>query len=94
MLTAAAFDQDITLAFCEDGVYQLLKEQSSQNIGLKNISKIFPALALYEVNKVLVEQSALEARGLQEDDLCIPVKLVNTLELAELIEISDQVFNF
>jgi tRNA 2-thiouridine synthesizing protein C len=94
LLTAAAFDQDVTLVYSEDGVYQLLKNQDSEDIGLKDISKSLPALELYEVTKVFVEQEALDNRGINLDDLVIPVQIINNNDLADLLESVDQVFNF
>ena len=94
LLTAAAFDQDVTLVFSDDGVYQLLKEQNSEELGLKNIAKSFPALALYEVNKVLVDQDSLRVRRLTLKDLAIDVEEIDTQSLGELLESVDEVFNF
>lgn len=94
LLTAAAFDQDVSLVFSDDGVYHLLKGQDNQDLGLKNISKILPALELYEVNKILVEESALLHRGLQQADCIIPVDLINNTALSRLLESVDQVFSF
>lgn len=92
LLTAAAFDQDITLVFDNEGIYQLLKNQVSSDIGIKNTAQVFPALELYDVHKVFVSNSALEDRGFVRDDLLIPVEIINDAELTSLIESVDQVF--
>ena len=44
VLIGAAFDQDVSLAFVDDGVYQLTKDQSTDGIGMKNFSKTYTAL--------------------------------------------------
>ena len=69
VLIAAAFDQDISLVFADDGVYQLTREQDTENIGMKNFSKTYTALGDYDIKKVYVEKESLEERGLTADDL-------------------------
>jgi tRNA 2-thiouridine synthesizing protein C len=69
VLIAAAFDQDISLVFADDGVYQLTKDQDTDGIGMKNFSKTYSALGDYDINKIYVEKESLEERGLSVDDL-------------------------
>lgn len=69
VLIAAAFDQDISLVFADDGVYQLTKDQDTDSIGMKNFSKTYTALGDYDIKKVYVEKESLEERGLSVDDL-------------------------
>ncbi len=69
VLIGAAFDQDVSLAFLDDGVFQLTKGQDTKGVGLKNFSPTFNALGDYEVTKLYVEQESLDERGLSVDDL-------------------------
>ena len=69
VLIAAAFDQDISLVFADDGVYQLTQGQDTDGIGMKNFSKTYTALGDYDIKKVYVEKESLEERGLSGDDL-------------------------
>ena len=69
VLIGAAFDQDVSLAFLDDGVFQLIKGQNSTNLGVKNFSPTFRALGDYDVTKLYVEKESLEERGLSHDDL-------------------------
>ena len=69
VLIAAAFDQDISLVFADDGVYQLTQGQDTEGIGMKNFSKTYSALGDYDIKKVYVEKESLEERGLSVDDL-------------------------
>ena len=41
VLIAAAFEQDVSLAFIDDGVYQLKKGQNTDGIATKNFTKTF-----------------------------------------------------
>ncbi len=69
VLISAAFEQDVSLAFVDDGVYQIAKGQSTEEIGMKNFSPTYTALGDYEVTKIYVEKESLDERGLTIDDL-------------------------
>jgi len=94
VLIGAAFEQDVSLAFVGDGVFQLAKGQDTKATGVKNFSPTFRALEDYDVTKLYVEREALEARGLAEDDLVVPVQVVGSGELAEIMEGQDVVLSF
>lgn len=91
VLIAAAFDQDVSMVFLDDGVCQLKKEQDTTGIGMKNFSKTYGALDDYDVEKIYVEKESLEARGLTTDDLVIPVEVVATEKLREIMAQQDVV---
>lgn len=69
VLIGAAFDQDVSLAFFDDGVYQIVKDQDTSAIGMKNFSPTYRALGDYEVTKLYVEKESLDERGLTPGDL-------------------------
>jgi len=69
VLIGAAFDQDVSLGFLDDGVFQLVKGQDTKGLGVKNFSPTFRALGDYDVTKLFVEQESLDERGLSADDL-------------------------
>jgi len=73
VLIGAAFEQDVSMAFIDDGVYQLVKGQNTKELGIKNFSPTYTALGDYDVKKIFVEKESLEARGLTIDDL-MPLK--------------------
>ena len=108
VLIGAAFEQDVSLAFLDDGVYQLTKGQDTSGIGMKNFSPTYKALGDYDVNKIYVEQESLDARGLTRDDL-LPltyededddwaekdsIKVVSAKELAEIMDQAEVVMSF
>ena len=94
VLIGAAFEQDVSLAFIDDGVFQLKKDQDTSDIHTKNFSKIYKALEMYDVEKLFVEKESLDKRGLTEDDLSVDVKVINSLEMKKLITDSEVIFNF
>jgi len=93
VLISAAFEQDVSLVFLDDGVYQLKKNQDTTGIGMKNFSNTYRALDDYEVEKVYVEKESLEARGLTGDDLIIPVEVLSSQEMREIMAQQDVVIS-
>jgi tRNA 2-thiouridine synthesizing protein C len=108
VLIGAAFEQDVSLAFVDDGVFQLMQNQNTKAIGVKNFSPTFKALGDYDVNKIYVERESLEERGLSKEDL-MPltyededddwaekdsIHIVSSEELGEILEQQDVILNF
>ena len=94
VLIGAAFEQDVSLAFLGDGVYQLVKGQDTKGLEVKNFSPAFGALEDYDVTKLYVAEEALQARGLSIADLVVPVEVVNTRRMAEIMEDQDVILSF
>jgi len=94
VLISAAFDQDVSLAFIDDGVYQLKKGQQTKGIETKNFSPTYRALEGYDVEKLYVERESLSARGLTEDDLLVDVNVLSSSELGTLMGEQDVVLSF
>jgi len=94
VLITAAFDQDVSLVFLDDGVYQLKKAQQTKGIEIKNFSPAYRALEGYDVEKLYVEKESLEARGLTEADLLVDVVVLSSKEMGELMNQQDVVLSF
>jgi len=108
VLIGAAFEQDVALAFIDDGVYQICKGMDSANIGMKNFSPTYKALGDFDVNQIYVEKESLEARGLSIDDLLHltwededadweekdSIRVVSSAELADIMDGQDIVYSF
>jgi tRNA 2-thiouridine synthesizing protein C len=94
VLIGAAFDQDVSMLFIDDGVYQLKKEQSPEGIEFKNFSKTYRALEMYDVEKLFVEQESLDERGLVIDDLLVPVEVISSAGIKALVDEHDVVLSF
>ena len=94
VLITAAFDQDVSLAFLDDGVYQLVKGQHTKGIDVKNFSPTYRALEGYDIEKLYVEKESMETRGLKESDFIVPVKVLSTQEIADLMLTQDVILSF
>ncbi|MHB8621874.1 MAG: sulfurtransferase complex subunit TusC [Sulfuricaulis sp.] len=94
VLIAAAFDQDVSLAFLDDGVYQVVKGQHTKGLDVKNFSPTYRALEGYDIEKLYVEKESMETRGLKESDFIVPVRVIDAQEMAALMQSQDVVFSF
>lgn len=108
VLIGAAFEQDVSLAFVDDGVYQLIEDQDTSGLEMKNFSPTYSALGDYDVKKIYVEKESLEERGLSIDDLQHltwedededyaekdSIQVVTRAEMADLFAENDVMFNF
>lgn len=101
VLIAAAFDQEVSLMFIDDGVYQLVKGSKPADIGMKNFTPTYRTLGDYGVRHMYVDQASLEARGLTQDDLIEVAwedweteeevdNIVEPIDAAKVIELLDE----
>lgn len=94
VLIAATFDQDVSLAFIDDGVYELVKGQQTKAIGIKNFSPSYRALEDYDVEKLYVDRVSLDQRGLAESDLLVPVQVLDAQQMGTLMATQDVILSF
>ncbi len=93
VLITAAYEQDISIAFIDDGVYSLIKYQDTDDLQIKGYVKTFTALDDYEVEKLYVDRQSLEERGLSKDDLIVDVEILESAEIGKLMEEQDVVIH-
>jgi tRNA 2-thiouridine synthesizing protein C len=94
VLITAAFDQDVSLVFMDDGVYQMKKGQQTKGIEIKNFSPAYRALDGYDVEKLYVDKESMEARGLTEEDLLVDVTVLSRAEMGALMDEQDVILSF
>jgi tRNA 2-thiouridine synthesizing protein C len=94
VLITAAFDQDVSLVFMDDGVFQLKKTQQTKGIEIKNFSPTYRALEGYDIEKLYVDAESLAERGLTEDDLLVDVTVLSRAEMGALMDSQDVVLSF
>jgi tRNA 2-thiouridine synthesizing protein C len=94
VLISAAFDQDVSMVFIDDGVYELVRGQSTKAIDMKNFSPTYRALEGYDIEKLYVDEASLETRGLTTERLLVPVQVLNSEQMAELMDQQDVVISF
>ena len=108
VLIGAAFEQDVELAFLDDGVFQLVKGWDTKDLGSKNFAPTYMALGDFEVTKVFVEKESLDERGLTADDLMElmyededddwaekpSIRIVSREEMAKIMAANDVILSF
>lgn len=86
VLIMAAYEQELSMAFIGDGVFAMLKDQDTSELGIKGFIKTYQVLEDYGVENIYVDRQSLEERGLTTDDLAIPVQVVDAEEIAKVME--------
>ena len=94
VLIGAAFEQDVSVVFMDDGVFEIVKGQDTAGIEMKNFSPTYRALEMYDVEKLYVTKESLDVRGLTEADLLVDVTVMSAAELADLMEEQDVILSF
>ena len=98
-LIGAAFDQQISLALIDDGIFLLRRGQDTEGLQMKRFTAAYRALGDYDIHRVYVERESLLKRGMGEGDLAqIPgVSGGNNTNLVELVsseEMSDVIHDY
>ena len=94
VLAAAVFEQEVSLLFCGDALYQLLPSQAPDRIQQKQYTAAFGLFPLYGITKIYAEANDMAARNLSTTELTLPVQLLNTAELQHLYRNQDQIISF
>ncbi|MCI0654859.1 MAG: sulfurtransferase complex subunit TusC [Methylococcaceae bacterium] len=92
-LTAAAFDQAVSVLLIDDGVYSLKSGQDPRQLDCKDVIPIFESLAWYEVEHIYVEVESLRERGLLPEKLCLAVQLVSRSEIGTFMRQQNVIVN-
>ena len=107
-LIGAAFAQDVSMAFIDDGVFVLKTGQDTAQSEMKNFSLAYGALGDYDIRRLYVEKESLQARGLTITDLMplthedendgyrekSSIRVVNSEQLADIIAEQDVLLNY
>lgn len=94
-LAAAIYDQDLSMLFMDDGIFQLLKNQNAQEIQQKDISSILSALTFYDIENIYLHKESLEQRQIALDELIIEELCeLNNAEVASLLSQQDHILSF
>ena len=92
MLTAAVFDQSVSVLFADDGVFQI-KQGQIPAMTLKNTAAMLLALEMYDIKKLYVEAESLSERGLTANDLMMKMELISRADVGEMIKRHDVVIS-
>lgn len=90
-LAGGAYDLPIALLFLDDGVFQLQRGQQPSAVEQKDLGANLQALPLFGVESLYACRHSLQARGLAEDTLLLPVQVLDAPGLRELLDAYDEV---
>ena len=94
LLVAAAFGQQISLLFQDDGVWQLLPEQQGSALGRRTLGAQLQALSLYDIDRLYVDAVSLRERQLALEKLALPVIVLEADGLRQLLREQDNILRF
>ena len=103
VLAASVFDQEISVLFMDEGVWQLHNHQQSLGIKLgnahekverKNIAAQLESFPLYDIKNVYVDRKALKQYLIPKKELILDPELVNDKGMQALIEQNDVIFTY
>jgi len=93
-LIGASFEQECSLLFIHDGVFQLKSEQNVGENGLKQYSKTYKAARDFGVEHIYIDELSMLARGVMDDELIVEAQRLDSLAVSSLIGEQFRVFTF
>lgn len=93
-LATAAFEQSVDLLFLGDGVLQLLPNQDSHSLGLKNVGRQLASLPLYDINCVYVDAEAAARYNLDVSEAPVEARVLDQNEMHQLMVGYDHLLGF
>lgn len=94
LLVAAAFGQNISVLFQDDGVWQLLAQQEGRALERRTLAAQLQALELYEVNALYADAASLSERGIDSNQLALNVKILDDDAVQKLLAAQDMLLRF
>jgi len=94
-LVFGSYEQQTTLFFQGDGVWQLIEQQNSDLVNGKNYLKTFAALEFYDIEDLFVCQKSLTERGLSDAGFHVEnVIALNQQDFTDKLNQQDIIFRF
>ncbi len=93
-LATAAFEQPVNLLFLGAGVLQLLPEQDTSGVGVRNLRKVIDSMPLYDMEHCYVDAEAAARAGLTATDLPPGAILVDHTALRALFDSHRHILGF
>jgi tRNA 2-thiouridine synthesizing protein C len=93
-LATAAFDQDVSLVFCHDALYQLLITQNTANTESKAHIGVINALPLYDIENIYYLEEDRHDRNIDPQSIFKQAKPLARTELKNLLKTSECIQSF
>ncbi|WP_028775137.1 sulfurtransferase complex subunit TusC [Shewanella waksmanii] len=92
-LLSATFEQQVTILFCDEGVYNLPKQQAALT-GNRDFLSTFKALPMYDIDDVYACQSSLKRYGVDAAQSPFSVDVIDEAAIKQQINLADEVLVF
>lgn len=94
-LIFGAYEQNVSLFFIGDGVFQLKKDQHGEVIESKDFLKTFAALPFYDIENIYICRDSIKNRGIDKTDLLLTnINLLSTSEISAIIHQHKVIYKF
>ena len=93
LLMGSAFAK-CSLLFVAEGVLQIVKEQDTNSLGIKNFSRTFRALEDYGIKNIYCASISMEHYDLAPEDLMLKVTVVENQGIQKLLHQHDRILTF
>lgn len=93
-LLFGSYEQNVSLFFLGDGVFQLTEQQLPELISQKDFIKTFSALPFYDIENIYVSSECLAERNLSHSIAVADVKVVVRENFANALSNCNQSFHF
>ncbi len=91
-LILGSYEQDVSVVFYGQGVFQTLAHQDAESILQKDYISTIKALDIYDIENVYVDTNSLESYGLKNSERLNNVKCLNRQEFLSLKDNAEIVF--
>jgi len=93
-LIYGSYEQNIALFFQGEGVRQLIKNQKTEIVKVKNFLKTMAALEFYDIENIYVCKKSLIERGLIEDFHIENIQLLDVSEFSNKLHLHHVILRF
>jgi len=93
-LIFGSFEQNVSLFFQGDGVYQLIAQQDGSLLSVKDYLKTFSAFEFYDIEDIYVCQQSLANRQLGENFHISDVQVLPSIEFGAALNRHQHVLRF
>ncbi|MGS2716587.1 sulfurtransferase complex subunit TusC [Eionea flava] len=94
ILATSVYEQVLSVVFMDDGVLALTKDQHSEQIEQKNIAKMLSAFPMYDISRLFVCATSLDARGIDANAIDGNFTILAPNELQQLLQQQDHLLSF
>ena len=94
LLAAGANQFHVTVIFCNDGVFSLLKNQNSEALQATDLSQTWQALPIYDIEKLYVLEDSLTQRDLTPENLTLSCELLSSKQLKKILPQYDFILRY